>query len=80
MDLIAGKIAPGKTARVYSCASKIDYRRHRNLKLASKEEADYFIAQRRGRRNCVPSEFDGLPVVGEICREGVLLARIYAAQ
>ncbi len=29
MDLIASKVAPGKTARVYSCASKIDYRRHR---------------------------------------------------
>lgn len=79
LDLIASKVAPGKTARVYSCASKIDYRRLRNLKLASKEEADYFVAQRRGRNNCVPSEFDGLPVVGEVRREGVLLARVYAA-
>lgn len=79
MDLIASKIAPGKTARVYSCASKIDYHRHRHLKLASKEEADYFVAQRQGRRNCVPSAFDGLPVVGEVRREGVLLARVYAA-
>lgn len=77
LDLIASKVAPGKTARVYSCVSKIDYRLHRNLKLASREEADYFVAQRRGRRNCVPSEFDGLPVVGEVRREGVLFARVY---
>jgi hypothetical protein len=67
--------------RVYSCGSKIDYRQNRHLKLTTnKEDADYFVAQRRGRKNCVTSEYDGLPVVGEVRRKGVLLARVYAAR
>ena len=79
LNLLAAKVAPSQTVQVYSCGSKFDYRFHRNFKLATKAEADYFVAQRRGKK-CIPSEFDGLPVVAEVRREGVLLARVYAAR
>ncbi len=79
LNQLAAKIAPGQTVRVYSCGSKFDYRYHPNFKLATKAEADYFVAQRRGKK-CIPSEFTGLPVVAEVRREGVLLARVYAAR
>jgi hypothetical protein len=49
------------------------------LQLATKAKADYFVAQRRGKKS-IPSEFAGLPVVAEVRREGVLLARVYAAR
>jgi hypothetical protein len=73
-------VAPGEAVKIYSCGSKIDYKTHPGFKFAnSREDADYLVAQRRGSR-CVPSAFDGLPVVGEVRREGVLLARVYSAR
>lgn len=80
IDLIAAKVKPGDTVRVRSCASKIDLKLHPGFKLVDRNEAaDYFVALRRGKK-CAASKFEGLPVVGEVRREGVLLARVYAAR
>ena len=80
LDLIAAKVNPGDTVRIRSCASKLNLRPHPGFKLVERlEDADYFIALRRGKK-CAPAVFEGRPVVGEVRREGVLLARIYAAR
>ena len=80
IDLIAAKVDPGTIVRIRSCASKLNLRVYPNFKLVERnEDADYFIALRRGKK-CAFEMFDGLPVVGEVRREGVLLARIYAAR
>ena len=80
VDLIASRITPGDTVRIRSCASKLNLKIHPGLTLSKGiEDADYFIAQVRGKE-CSFEAFDGLPVIGEVRREGVLLARVYAAQ
>ncbi len=80
LDLIAARVSPGDTVRIRSCASKLDFKMHRGFMLVERnEDADYFIALRRGKK-CAPEKFEGLPVVGEVRREGVLLARVYAAR
>jgi hypothetical protein len=80
IDLIAATVDSGATVRVRFCASKLNLKGHPNFKLVARnEDADYFVALRRGKK-CAFEVFDGLPVVGEVRREGVLLARIYGAR
>jgi hypothetical protein len=80
VELVASRIAPGETVRIRSCASSL------NLSIApglirskSNEDADFFIALRRGRK-CSFEAFDHLAAIGEVRREGVLLARVYAVR
>jgi hypothetical protein len=80
VDLIASRITPGDTVRIRSCGSKLNLKTHPGLILSkSNKDADYFIAIRSAKR-CTPEVFYGQPVVGEVRREGVLLARVYAAR
>jgi hypothetical protein len=80
LDLIARRVKPGETVRIRSCGSKLDFRIHPGFTLAQcNQEADYLVALRRGN-DCTPAKFDGLPLVGEVRREGVILAWVYVAR
>jgi len=80
INLIAARVNPGEAVRIRSCASGLNLVGHPGFKLVQPmEDADYFIALRRGKK-CAPAVFEGRPVVGEVRREGVLLARVYAAR
>ena len=82
IEQIVPRVKPGETVRIFSCASKLNLLIHPGFELAkSKEDADYFIALRRGTAGkCAPKVFDGLPLIGEVRRNGVMFARIYAAR
>lgn len=81
MNHIARRVKPGDTVHVYSCGSKLDYKYLGFERAPNKEDADYFIALRRGvLGRCAPKVFEGLPVIGEVRRQGVLLAKIFAAR
>jgi hypothetical protein len=78
LDQIAAKINVGTVVRIYSCGSKLNIMSHPGFERTDRQEdADYVIALRHG---CSPDKFEGLPVVGEVGREGVLLARIYTSR
>ncbi len=79
LELLATKVPLGARLRIRSCGSKLDYvMRHRDFRLVGRaDEADYAIALRRGKK-CGFDRFEGLTVLGEVRREGVLLARVYA--
>src|SRR5262249_10797491 len=75
LDQIAAKINAGTVVRIYSCGSKLNIMSRPGFEPTNRQEdADYVIALPNG---CSPDKFEGLPVVGEVRREGVLLARIY---
>jgi hypothetical protein len=81
MDHVARRVKPGDTVYVYSCGSKLDYKYLGFERAPKKEDADYFIALRRGvLGRCAPEVFEGLPLIGEVRRQGVLLAKIFAAR
>ena len=80
LDIVAAGVRPGDTVRIRSCASKLNLKLHPGFKLVERnEDADYFIVLRRGKK-CSPETVKGLRVVGEVRREGVLLAQVYAAR
>jgi len=75
LDQIAAKINAGTVVRIYSCGSELNIMSRPGFEPTNRQEdADYVIALPNG---CSPDKFEGLPVVGEVRREGVLLARIY---
>ena len=81
LEQIAATTKSSRVVRVYSCGSKLNVMNQPGFEAApSQEEADYIIAL-RGRTSpttgCSPDMFEGLPVIGEVRREGMLLARIY---
>jgi len=76
LDQIATKINAGTVVRIYSCGSKLNLMSRPGFEPTNRQEhADYVIALRNG---CSPDKFEGLPIVGEVRREGELLARIYS--
>ena len=78
LKLISG-LSPGKTVRVYSCGARIDFLQSEGLLRAkTMDEADYFLALRRGR-GCSAARFEGRPVISEVRRGTVLFATIYKA-
>ena len=80
LKLIASRVSPGETVRVFSCGSRIDYRRYEGLILTKvMDEADYFVTSRRGR-GCSATRFEGRPLIDDVRRGTVIFARIYAAR
>ncbi len=78
LGLVAAKVRPGDKVNIRFCASNLNLKGYQGLRYVERmEDADYFIALRRGKR-CAPELFQTYPVVGEVRREGVLLARVYA--
>lgn len=78
LEKLEGKIPPGSMARVFSCGPKIDFLMHPQIvRTRNRMKADYIISSRKGRE-CFAKEFEGLPVVAEVRRDGVVFARIYA--
>lgn len=85
---IEGLVPGNGTVRVYSpTGTPLNIWMFPRLKRVKRlEDADYVVAMRRvcasdgEERDCPIFAFDGLPEVGEVRREGVLLARLYAAR
>ncbi len=64
-----------RVIRFYSCGETIDSINHpRTEWIATPDTADYLLQFRNG---CAADSFAGLPVVLEVRRLGVLLARVY---
>lgn len=67
---------PGRTVRVYACGSTLNFAEHpRFERVTDPALADYAVSV---RRNCPSEMFQGLEVAGEIRREEVVFAVIYA--
>ena len=80
LELIADRVRAGDTVRIRSCGSQLNLLLHRGFTAVDrKEDADYAVAMPRGKK-CSFKVFEGLPVIGEVRREGVLLARVYAVR
>lgn len=78
LEKIEGRIPPGSVVRVFSCGPKIDFRMHPQIaRTRNQKRADYIISLRKGRE-CLAEQFEGLPTVVEVQRDGVVFARIFA--
>ena len=81
IEQIVPRVEPGETVRIFSCASKLYVRIHPGFELAkSQDAADYVIELRRKTGKCAKAVFDGLPLIREVERKGVVLAKIYAVR
>jgi hypothetical protein len=75
LEQIASKGQPGSALRIFTCGPSMDFKMRPEFQRSEVlEESDYIVSLRRG---CPPEQFEGLPVVGEVRRDGVLLSRIY---
>ncbi len=77
LDQLASRVTSGTPLRIYSCGSALNSMVHGFVKTDRQEDADYIVVLHHG---CLTFDrFEGLPIVGEVRREGVLLARIHTA-